>query len=93
MIDVNLSLDEVPIVSWLDSRMNQPPPGPNSWPPGGSYVSRDGVFSFDPNATDLLVYLLESYADMAENDPDTNPDSVVPAARLAEKILSAAAGR
>lgn len=90
VIDVNLSLDEIPIVDWLDSRTNQPPPSGVTWPAGGSYVRSEGVFSFDPNATDLLVDLLRLYASMAQDDQDLNPDSVVPATRLAEKILAAA---
>lgn len=89
MININLYANEVPIVDWLDSRMNRPPSAGVSWPPGGAHISDDLVFSFDYGAADLLLDLLHLYIEMAQDDQDMNPDSVASAVSLRDKVLQA----
>ena len=89
MIHIELHPDELPIADWLNSRMNQPPPGA-AWKPGGSALITPRELRFDPELAPILLDLLDLYADMSDADPDLNPEAINAALRLREKILGAA---
>jgi hypothetical protein len=87
-VEIGLHPDELPIADWLNSRMNQPPPGA-AWKPGGSALVTSRAFMFDPELAPVLVDLLELYADTSDVDPDLNPEAVNAAMRLRDKIVEA----
>jgi hypothetical protein len=87
--EVGLHPDELPVADWLNSRMNQPPPGA-AWAPGGSTLVAPRTFRFDPELMPILLDLLDLYAETSEVDPDLNPQAVNAVLRLRDKILQAA---
>ena len=87
-VEIGLHPDELPIADWLNSRMNQPPPGA-SWMPGGSALTPETLV-FEPALEAVLVDLLELYADTSDVDPDLNPEAINAALRLRDKIVEAA---
>lgn len=88
-VEIELHPDELPIADWLNSRMNQPPPGA-AWKPGGSALVTSRTFLFDSALAAVLADLLELYADTSDVDPDLNPEAINAALRLRDKIVEAA---
>lgn len=87
-VRIGLHPDELPIADWLNSRMNQPPPGA-AWEPGGSALMTPDTFVFEPELEPVLLDLLELYVETSDNDPDLNPEAINAALRLRDKILEA----
>lgn len=86
---IGLHPDELPIADWLNTRINQPPPG-SSWAPGGTVLLPQNEFAFDLEIVPILLDLLGLYAETSDNDHDLNPEAVNAALRLREKIVEAA---
>jgi hypothetical protein len=85
---VALHPDEIPIADWLNTRSNQPPPG-RSWSPGGTELLPPNELAFEPEVRDVLLDLLDLYVAKADDDQDSNPESINAALRLREKIVEA----
>lgn len=83
---VGLYPDELPIADWLNTRVNQPPPGA-TWDPGATKLLPTDQLAFDTEAAPALVELLDIYIDTSDDDHDLNPQAVNAALRLREKIV------
>lgn len=86
---IGLHPDELPIADWLNTRVNQPPPGA-AWTPGGTALLPSHELTFDVELEPVLLDLLDLYAEMSDEDPDLNPEAVNAAMRLRDKIVEAA---
>lgn len=86
---VGLYPDEVPIADWLNTRVNQPPPGAG-WALGATSLSPTHELTFDLGISPILLELLDIYIDTSDDDHDLNPEAVNAALRLREKIVTEA---
>lgn len=87
-LEVALHPDELPIADWVNTRMNQPPPT-GAWQPGACALIPPNTLAFDDEIRQILVDLVDLYADTSFDDHDLNPEAVNAALRLREKITSA----
>lgn len=86
-LEVALHPDEVPVAEWLATRMNVPPPGAD-WGGGAVIVPPNGL-RFERSERQVMLDLLDLYADTSSDDHDLNPEAINAAMRLREKILLA----
>lgn len=87
MLEIFLHADEIPVAEWLNRRMNVPPPGAD-WD-GGAELAAPNTLTFDRSVRQVMLDLLDLYADTSGDDHDLNPDAINAAMRLREKILLA----
>lgn len=86
-LEVALHPDELPVAEWLSTRMNVPPPGAD-WS-GGAGIALPNILTFERSVRQVLLDLLDLYADTSSDDHDLNPEAINAAMRLREKILLA----
>lgn len=85
---IGLYPDELPIADWLNTRVNQPPPGA-PWAPGATSLLPTDELAFELTISPTLMELLDIYIDTSDDDHDLNPEAINAALRLREKIVEA----